>query len=332
MAHRITSSDGAIFFSQPAWHGIGTVLTSETSPTEAMSKAGLDWPAIKSTDIGVVLPCHGIATTSDYAGIIRGDTNEVLSIQSARYQIVQNEEVFRMAYALGAQVKVESAFSMDGGRRLVVLCRGNTITPSNSKQDEIYRYFALVNSHDGSYSFMLFPTSVRVVCHNTASQAIGEARVARRAYTVRHKGNMGQKMVAAEEALIMYRETGEMFQRKVNAMSERILTADEVQKFWVEVYGALYTPIVANPKTKEEQENNAEAALRLAGWAGTFDGERDRLGAPPSLWQAANAVTRDIQHGKRRGNSDPAARPFSNLVGGAQDETMLVFNKALALV
>lgn len=332
MAHRITSSDGAIFFSQPAWHGIGTVLTSEPSPTEAMTKSGLNWPAVKSTDIAIVLPNGGVASTSDYAGIIRGDTGEVLSIQSARYQIIQNEEVFGLAYALGREVKVESAFSMDGGRRVVVLCRGNTIVPSNSRNDEIHRYFALVNSHDGSYSFMAFPTSVRVVCHNTASQAIGEARTAQRAYTVRHKGNMSQKMAEAEEALTMYRKTGEVFARTVDALSRRDMTSTEIQKFWVDVYGALYTPIVANPKTEQERANNAEAAARIAGWAGTFDGERASLGASPSLWQAANAVTRDIQHGKRRGNSDPAARPFSNLVGGAQDETMLVFRKALALV
>lgn len=331
MAHKIESNDGAIFFSEPAWHGKGKVITHAPDPMTAMAEAGHGWTVRK---YGSVLVDTGaiLAQTQEYAGIVRTDTNEVLSVQSARYEPVQNEEVYRLAYALGDGVKVESAFTMGGGRRLVVLCRGDSITPSRHRNDTIHRYLALVNSHDGSYTLMALPTSVRVVCHNTASQAIGEAKRAGRAYSVRHKGDMSEKIKRVEQALVKYRETGELFKKRVDAMAERDLTVKDIQRFWVEVYGALYQPIVSNPKNEQEKKNNEDAAVRIAGWSQTFDSERAALGCGPSLWIAANAVTRDIQHGKRRGNSDPHARAFGNLVGSAQDETMEVFKRALVLV
>lgn len=332
MAHLIQSNDGAAFYKTPAWHGLGRVIDTAMSPSEALVLAGLDWSVIKSTDISVTGPNGGVARTSDYAAIVRSDTKEILSIQSARYEPIQNAEQFELAYALGSSVKVESAFSMLGGRRVVCLCRGDSFAPSNSRNDEVHRYLALINSHDGSYTMMVFPTSIRVVCNNTASEAIGEAKRKGRAFSIRHKGNMEEKLQRVADALAMYAESGDLFRKAVNTLSHREMNTLDIQKFWIEVYGALYQPVVANPKSEQERANNAEAASRIAGWAATFDDERARLGAPASLWQAANAVTRDIQHGKRRASSEPNARPFSNLIGTAQDETMLVLNKALALV
>lgn len=332
MAHMIEKTDGAAYYREAAWHGLGRVVEQAMSPSEALVLAGLDWQVIKTTDITVTGPNGGTARTSDYAAIVRSDNREVLAIHSAGYEPVQNIEQAELAYSLGAEVKVESALSMSGGRRVVMLCRGDTIAPSNSRNDEIHRYLALVNSHDGSYALMAFPTSIRIVCHNTASQAIGQAKRSKRAYSVRHKGDMKQKLDEVARALALYRESGQFFLQKVEALSRKEMSVGDIQNFWVSVYEALYQPIVANPKTQKEREAKIEAATRIAGWASTFDAERKHLSAPASLWQAANAVTRDIQHGKRRGNSDKNARPFSNLIGSAQDETMLVFNTALALV
>ena len=343
MAHRIASNDGAIFYSEPAWHGKGAVLKDAPNPTQAMILAGHDWVAQKHIGLNIgrsimVDPAKGLParsvypSTDEYCAIVNSKTGEILSVQSARYEPIQYSEVYELAYALGSDVKVESAFSMDGERRLAVLLRGDTFAPSNSKHDRIHRYVALMSSHDGTYSLMVVPTSVRVQCHNTATQAIGEARKAKRMLSVRHKGDIGMKLLSVEKALHRYRSDGVLFEKAVNAMSNKTMTVEDVQRFWVDVYGMLFQPIVPHPRTQEEAENNAEAVVRIAHWSDTFDHERASLSAPASLWQAANAVTHDIQHGKRRKSGDINGRAFSNLIGAGQDETMTVLNYAASLV
>ena len=166
MAHNITDTDGAVFHKQAAWHGLGLVIQEDMSPTQAMELAGLNWE-VELT--GPVMA--GDALTDDYKAVIRKDTNTILSIQSPDYKPVQNHEVFDLAYNLGDDIKVESALSMQGGRRLVVLCKTGTMDAGNAN-DPVEQYMALISSHDGTLATQGLPTSVRIVCQNTLSQAM----------------------------------------------------------------------------------------------------------------------------------------------------------------
>ena len=134
MAHNITSTDGAVFHKEAAWHNLGIVIQDSMSPTEAMEVAGPNWTVSK---VGPVFA--GDAQSDEYNAIVRDDTNTILSIQSPDYQVVQNSEVFEMAYNLDADIKVESALSMNGGRRLVVLCNTGTMDGANGN-DPIEKY------------------------------------------------------------------------------------------------------------------------------------------------------------------------------------------------
>ena len=126
MAHEIMEKDTAVFNRVAAWHRLGTVVDSDMSPNDALSAAGLDWNVYKSSFIKASIPdCDDVFST-DYAALIREDTKEILSVQSADYQVIQNKEHFEMAYELSNDVKVESALSLKNGRKVVLLLRGDT--------------------------------------------------------------------------------------------------------------------------------------------------------------------------------------------------------------
>lgn len=339
--HEITNVDGAVFHKEPAWHGLGYTVDNSMEPNEAMRLAGLDWTVCKSTGIRADnLDIEATTQSNNFCAIIRNDTNEILSVQSPDYQIVQNHEIFDLAYSLGSNVKVDSALSLQGGKKVVCLLKGDSFAPSNSPNDEITKYFALISSHDGSIALTGLPTSVRIVCMNTLKMAINEAKSG---FRFTHTGNIGEKKYNLSQALVNYAKTGQVFQESVDHLSRTMWSTEQLQKFFVSVYEKLWKPIPVSPSIQSttvatHYDSDAEyatvldASTKIGVWCSNFDEERKVLSAPPSAWQAVNAVTKYIQHHSPSRGRKPTmeSRAYSNLLGTNQNSSVNVVNLALA--
>lgn len=336
MAHEIMSKDRAVFNRVAAWHRLGTVVENDMSPTQALEAAELNWNVIKTGFVKADWPGIGEVVSTDYNAIVREDTKEVLSIQSSDYQVIQNSEHFEMAYELSKDIKVESALSLKNGRKVVLLLRGDTFDVAGSRGDSVTEYMGLINSHDGSIAFSALPTSVRIVCQNTLSMAISNAKRGKNMFRITHKGStMEDKKDAMREALRQFRNTGAFFRDSVGQMAKTVLTKDEIQSFWLDVWGIVETPVVLDRKRTDAENDNYENAVKaVASWAETFDRERDETKSSPNVWLAANAVSKFIQHRTaNRGRKATAEnRAWDNLAGLNQDSTMNVFRHALTLV
>lgn len=323
MSHEITETDGAIFHKKPAWHGLGVVVEDALTTDDALVKGGLDWTVSKSGGI----TADGVES-KDFCAIIRDDTKTILSVQSPDYEILQNRDHF----ALGKDFGVESALSLQGGKKVVLLLKGDTFAPSNSPSDATVQYLALINSHDGTMALSALPTSVRIVCANTLRMALNGR--GKGMFKVTHNGDMNNKVRDMEDAIHRFRETGNLFKETVDRLSKREMSVSDVQSFWVKVYERLFGEIPTNPITDTDKSAVDKAADEISRWAATFDAERLALNAPASAWMAANAVTKNIQHrvGKRGRKMTPESRAYQNLMGDKQDDTVLVMTEALALV
>jgi phage/plasmid-like protein (TIGR03299 family) len=341
MAHEITASDGAMFTKEKAWHGLGYVVENAPSPTEALKISGLDWTVTKSAGIFATLPCNdgtsdeGYKSYSDnFCAVVRNDNNTILSVQSPEYQVVQNHEVFDLAYSLGDNVKVESALSLQGGKKIICLIQGDTFAPSNSTNDSITQYLALLSSHDGTLALSGLPTSVRIVCANTLRMALNTNKKNMIRFT--HTGNIEHKKEAMSTALKMFAKTGKMFEETVATLSSTEWTQANIREFYLKVYEQLFSlnPIQANPKTEDEFKVYTDATTKIARWSETFDEERTNLSAPASAWMAVNSVTNYLQHnvstkGRKVGWQN---RAYNNLLGSAQDESVRVAKLAMAMI
>jgi phage/plasmid-like protein (TIGR03299 family) len=335
MAHEIMEKDGAVFNRVAAWHRLGNVVESDMSPTDALRSAGLEWNVIKTGFVKADHPDIGTVFSEDYSAIVREDTKEILSVQSSDYQVIQNSEHFEMAYELSRDVKVESALSLKNGRKVVLLLRGDSFDVAGSSGDTVTEYMGLINSHDGSIAFSALPTSVRIVCQNTLSMAIANARKGKNMFRITHKGNtMEDKKQAMRDALRQFQSNGKFFRETVDVLANRELTKSDIQQFWMDVWGLIETPIVTNPRTDAEKDNYDNAVKAVSSWSETFDRERDETGSKASMWMAANAVSKYIQHRvAARGRKATAEnRAWDNLAGLNQDSTMKVFRHALATV
>ena len=105
MSHEMYENDSAMYAGQSAWHGLGTVVEDAPSPYEALKLSGLDWEVEKSGALGALRHDGGISYTSEAVATIRKDTNEILGIVGPHYEVVQNKELFDVAYELGKNIQ-----------------------------------------------------------------------------------------------------------------------------------------------------------------------------------------------------------------------------------
>jgi phage/plasmid-like protein (TIGR03299 family) len=175
------------------WHGIGAVLEGLPASEEAIKIAKLDWTVHQ---IPVFAANNWAKAIPGYIANVRSDTNEVLGIVSDRYQVAQNREVFSFADELigtdQAACTYETAGSLGNGRRVFMLVN---MPPGRIVGDAYQPYLCISNAHDGSAPLQVFLTGIRVVCNNTLSAAL---RQAKRKIAIRHLSGMEQRK---EEAL-----------------------------------------------------------------------------------------------------------------------------------
>lgn len=192
MAHEITSSDGLVLARKMAWHGLGIIVQDSPSAVESLKLAKLDWSveqwpmSATNGQVRRVIDSHVLN--------VRSDNHEELGVVGSGYQPVQNADLAAFVDALGldGSIKIESAGSIRGGKRLWFLAQGESVWASES--DETKTYLLICNGHDGSLAVTAQPTTVRVVCSNTLHMALSDRS---KAVRFRHEGNVSDKLEAA---------------------------------------------------------------------------------------------------------------------------------------
>lgn len=222
-------------FKQPAWHGLGTIVQEAPTSIDALRLAQLDWDVIPEKVFladGTELP--------EMVANIRSSDRSILGVVSDHYKIVQNRIAFAFVDDLlknkdkSKRITFESAGSLNHGKRIWILAH---LPSEKILGDEIVPYLVFTNSHDGSQAITAALTPTRVVCQNTLTLALNNAK---RAWSIRHMGDMEgkQKDVAMTLGLAMeYMENmnikAEEYQQKkiskkaLNDIIEMVFPADE---------------------------------------------------------------------------------------------------------
>jgi len=322
MAHEMTENDSAVYYKQKAWHGLGTVVDDTLALNRALEMAGLDWSVTQTSGI-YADGCW----TDQYNGIVREDTGSVLGVVSPQYQVVQNEEVFRLAEYFSDVATVESAGSIRDGRNCYLLLHQDSFDASAN--DPVDRYMAMFWGHDGKSSIVVKPTSIRVVCKNTMDMALAENT--QNKLTIKHHGDVDAKMQEAKDIISQYRETGNLFRHTVESLARRTISHDALRRFFFDVYQHMNGEIPTQPTTPEEEKAHTKAVATIATWDNTF--ERESVDNPASPWLAINAVTNHIQHNQsaRGRKATVASRAYSNLNGKGSVDSRKVMRHALAM-
>ena len=314
MSHEITErEDGtaeAAFVLTPAWHGLGTVVDHAMTSAEALKAAQLDWRVEQrqlyaGTDEVLVGPDGSEETRTDYTTVpgmanIREDTGHFLGMVGPRYVVVQNTEAFDFLDALYQDdiLRYESAFSLNGGRSVVILARMPEVDRITDQGDDMKRYIAFSTDHGGFAAIQFGPTAVRIVCANTYRMALGRGGIS--ALSIRHTQSIHDKLADAKAVLGLAVEQFDGHADQCRKLAAAHITRNQ----WLEYLDVIaprvreidpdYTPI-RQKRIDETREAITEA----------WNSERQQMdGTRGTAWAAWNAVTEHIDHMPRRGASE----------------------------
>jgi phage/plasmid-like protein (TIGR03299 family) len=311
----------AMYANSPAWHQLGTIFKpgEQQAPTsaQAIKLAHLDWK-VELEDM------KGVTTGSNYErfrGTYRSDTQAGLGVVGTQYTILQNQEAFNFLDSLlsEADMRYESAFALKGGREVCLLARMPSIDEI-APGDRHLRYVFFKNTHDGSGAIGCYPTGVRTVCANTvrlAEQLAGNLQ-----YTIRHSGDMHQKLEVAKQYLSQFDEAFDLFREQGRELVNRKFSQTELEEYLEQLFPS---PDAKKKRAVTIRHNKLE---RIAA-----NHHNQMKSSKGTWWGLFNSVTQYLDHqGQLRGKDERAKHEnrFQSVIMGDKAKTK-DFAFALAL-
>lgn len=277
MAHEIQEHDNMFSVREVPWHGLGNVLTDYPTITEAIEASGLNWTAS-------IKPSYYEASPGEFVrieglnAVVRDDINIPIGHVGDRYEVYQNAEMWQFIEAMQmmSKSKLETAGSLRNGSTTWVLSTAGTAEFISG--DPIDEFFLIRNSFDGSSNIQLLFTDIRVVCHNTLSQAL---RHAKNVFNVRHTASATEQLNEVQKALGVREQYKIKFHEVMAHLASFKMDATTTQNFIenvifpepkkiVQTGGSVVTVEEASKKAVTARKNKIEAINKLIeGGAGT---------------------------------------------------------------
>ncbi len=329
----------AFFAGKPAWHGLGVLVDRAATSAEAIGFAGLGWKVEK---VPLRYDWNGISfTTDDTFAVVRSDTGAKLGTVGRVYQPVQNADGFNFPAPARPEYRAThpTAGSLYSGKRGWIQAHMPEQRFAVQDGDEIEPYALFSNCHDGSGAAWCLPTTVRVECANTMRMAMNERA---KGLSIRHTGNIADKVDAARAALRMAVESFEKFHTVAEQMVRQPAPV-KPEIYFGSVLGELIdlseaeravqggaSKLDALVHMSQVQVDLAEKTLErklerkgevLNDMLERYESERCR--PKGSVWSMFNAVTESADHmaGKRLSSNQETrqSRRFESILMGEAD-------------
>jgi phage/plasmid-like protein (TIGR03299 family) len=286
------------YVGETPWHGVGNQL-SPKQPIETWAReAGMDW-AIESAEVryvaGGASNLGSIHAFPEQRVLYRSDTKEPLSVVSSRYQVVQPREILEFYRDLTeySGFELETAGVLKDGKKLWALARTGQSVALKEK-DQVNGYLLLATACDGTLATTAQFTSVRVVCNNTLSIALGDSTGA---VKVPHRSQFDAQAVKRQLGIAISSWDG--FMVRMKALAERKVSDTVAEKFFQRVL--TYTSSGPNMPVSATNDRAIKAAHEL--YAGRGKGAT-LASASGTAWGLLNSVTEFVDHQRRARSED----------------------------
>ena len=297
---------------------VGTSITGMTL-NEATKAANLDWTVAKQPIYTGDL--SNPITSNRHFATVRSDTQEILGIVGPDYQVLQNQELAWMVSRLSsADLKVETAGYINGGSRVWYQTQGNPFDVG-PKKDTNVPMCLFTNGHDGQWSLSALPVTFRIICENTLNMAITKAKSNNTIISLKHTGNIQDRLESMFLAISEFKERTEEFENKAQRLGNTPLNTEQIQKFWTGLYMEMFGGIYSNPTAEYQVESNALAKSTLTKWTDNFDSEVKDCGA--NMWTAMNAVTFWLDHQQIYRGDKKLTNQFNDILFGNRSKQKL---------
>lgn len=262
------------------WHGLGVNVDHNLSSDQMLDEAGLNWQVTKErvkTESGIYIP-------NRYA-LLRSTDKSPLGICSAAYKPIQNDQAFDFfnKFVKAGRMTMETAGSLDHGKRIWGLARLKSGDFELANNDKIEGYILLSNPHIPGHSMTIMFTPIRVVCNNTLTMAL--SNVDKNAEGVfrltHHKDFDEQAKKLAEYTIGLSSERMKDYKETAEFLSKKRATDKMVSKYFVDIFGN---------KNEEKLSPTINKLIDI------YHNQPGSDMSPNTWWQAFNAVTYFTDH------------------------------------
>lgn len=264
------------------WHGLGVRLKEAATPAAMLKHAGLDW----RVDRVPLYAGDSKKQVEGFAALQRSSDGKTLDVVGSRYKPVQNEDVFTFfkEFTEAGKATMETAGSLRGGRyiwALANLSASFTLTGG----DRVNGYLLVASPHMQGKTLIIKFTTVRVVCQNTLSLALGSGGSTWRMNHTRSFDNVTQ--AEAKEALGIARDQMGEFEMTAKTLKKMKLDRKKI----IEVLAVTFQPgVEVKDLLKDSDLLNRKMEVLL-------DVYEKAPGADVGTgWGALNAVTYYADH------------------------------------
>lgn len=309
MAHELDITEGQASFvsaRQDAWHALGVTLPDSFTAEEAMEHGLLgDWNVRKAPTFTEV-DGQRIETPDRFAVVrdnpVTPGKIDVIGNVGPAYVPIQNEAhaefLNRLVDDSGAIF--ETAGALRGGSQVFITMKMPGIS---LPEDPIEQYIAAINSHDGSSSFTIMVTPIRIVCANTLNFALNGAR---NTFKIRHTSGSDKAITqSVRETLGITFDYIDEFEEEARRLMDTTMTQIQFEEMITSEFGV---PDDAPAATITRAENKIESMFRLYADAYTQEGIRD------TAWAGVNALAEWFDHfAPVRGENEKESRALNTI-------------------
>ena len=336
---------------EPAWHKLGETFEDPISMTQAVKRTGIDFHISKHpVTVQIDKGDEGIdlVPTKNFAVVrepVKDDNQyRVLSIVGREWTPIQAMDLARMLDPITEKYPVETIGALGYGEKIFM-----TLDAGESKicGEDHHLYFLVSDHRDGGGALQIAFTPVRVVCQNTLTAGLQNAKINVRLTHTRniesdtewYIGLFNQMDSAREEAVAV-----------MNTLSTTTITKDEAETVVKSAYpdaseprrltlakditpdqisGGVWAKLLSEKKDLvEEYDKRVERVESIRKIAreryDVFNDEFTDLAKTPwAIWQAI-VETEDY----RKGHTDSSTSVF----GTRAEAKIRAFNKAKSLV
>jgi phage/plasmid-like protein (TIGR03299 family) len=209
------------------WHGIGHVVNEAPTIADAIKLAGLDW----SVDVQSLSLPSGANVDEFGKAFVRSDNQKVLGLVGPNTHPLQNTNAFDFfqPFIDDKQASLETAGSLDEGRKIWVMAKINRDNSVIVKGDEVAKFVLLSNSHDGTTAVRTGFTPIRVVCANTLAMAHKDG--ASKLIRIKHTKQMQKNLELIRETMNLADEQFEATAEQFRFLASRQISVADLRKY-----------------------------------------------------------------------------------------------------
>lgn len=214
------------------WHNLGVVLKEAPTIAEGFKLAGLDWQVLVQS-----LTRENGESVDEFAKVfVRSDNNKTLAVVGPKTHVLQNVKAFEFFqdFLNAGECTLETAGSLDEGRKVWVMAKIQRANSEIVKGDEVAKFVLLSNSHDGSMAVRVGYTPIRVVCANTLAMAHNAE--ASKLIRIRHSKEVTKNVDLVKNTMKIADEAFEATAEQYRFLASRAINANDLRNYVKQVF------------------------------------------------------------------------------------------------